>query len=323
MKTFLKLSLTNLLALLLFAGVQAQDSGIEFFHGSLAEAQQEAAETNKLIFVDAYATWCGPCIRMAKHYFTDDAVGAFYNKNFINLKMDMEKGEGPALSSAWSIEAYPTLLFLDSEGKIVRKEVGMKGVDELLVMGKRVLAASGTDGSAEAPPVDMEPDSETAALDQAVEDLRIAIESGEREAFDQAVADLLASEHEERYFIYIEAQVYWEEIHGSVPEFMPELVRFIEEDAPQDPRLLLISAAYLDEYATNDKLIVLARNWTAEVLEELPYFYTYEFYASLQKRLGEMESAVEAQKTAIRLAEEEGEDVAELEAELKVMKAAL
>ncbi len=54
----------------------------------LAQAKKE----NKMIFLDAYATWCGPCKQMDSEVYTNSAVANFYNANFINVKYDMEKG---------------------------------------------------------------------------------------------------------------------------------------------------------------------------------------------------------------------------------------
>ena len=49
---------------------------------------------NELIFMDAYAIWCDPCKKMAKNVFKQKKVGQFFNQNFINVKMDMEKDIG-------------------------------------------------------------------------------------------------------------------------------------------------------------------------------------------------------------------------------------
>ena len=129
---------------ILFAGtLDAQ--GIEFFHGSWEEALQKAYEEEKVIFVDAYATWCGPCKTMAKYSFTDEAVGEFYNEHFINIKLDMEKEEGLSWRQTYPVTAYPTLYYIDAEGEVVLRSVGSKKPADLLEMGEK--AAKGYDSS--------------------------------------------------------------------------------------------------------------------------------------------------------------------------------
>jgi thioredoxin-related protein len=113
--------------------------GIEFFHGSFEEAIELAKKEHKIIFMDAYATWCGPCKRMARDVFTKKEVGDFFNKHFINLKMDMEKGEGPKLASKYKVSAYPTLLFIDEEGEVVNLSKGALPPDRFIALGKASL----------------------------------------------------------------------------------------------------------------------------------------------------------------------------------------
>jgi len=129
--TFLTLSL--LTSLRLFS------QGIEFFHGTWAEAQEKAKSEEKLIFVDAFASWCGPCKRMAASVFPQEKVGSFFNANFINLKIDMEKPENAEFAGKYPVSAYPTLLFIDANGKIVQKAVGAKDADQLLEFAQKVL----------------------------------------------------------------------------------------------------------------------------------------------------------------------------------------
>ena len=80
------------------AGSAQVEEGIKFFEGTWEEALTLAKKEHKIIFVDAYTTWCGPCKQMAKDVFTQKEVGDFYNKSFINVKLDMEKGEGIGFS---------------------------------------------------------------------------------------------------------------------------------------------------------------------------------------------------------------------------------
>ena len=83
-----KILLVIFICLAAFAYAQ---EGIQFFGGNWEEAIETAKKEHKLIFVDAYAEWCGPCKRMAKEVFTQKELGDFFNKYFINVKMDMEK----------------------------------------------------------------------------------------------------------------------------------------------------------------------------------------------------------------------------------------
>ncbi|MCC6726025.1 MAG: thioredoxin family protein [Saprospiraceae bacterium] len=121
-----------LLAFSLILGSNSFAQGIQFSHGTWKELKAMAAKENKLIFMDAYAEWCGPCKKMAKDVFTQKEVGEYFNAKFINVKMDMEKGEGIGLSNEFGIQAYPTLLFINSDGKVVHRAVGYHTSDLLI-----------------------------------------------------------------------------------------------------------------------------------------------------------------------------------------------
>ena len=100
------------------------DSGIQFEHATWQEILLKAKNENKLIFIDAYTTWCGPCKMMAKNVFTDTDVGSLFNQNFVNVKLDMEKEPGLSLKSKLNVTAYPTLIFIDANENIEHKAVG-------------------------------------------------------------------------------------------------------------------------------------------------------------------------------------------------------
>ena len=117
----------------------AADAGIQFKNISFEQALKEAKASNKLIFMDAYAEWCGPCKYMTANVFTEQEVGAFYNKNFINLKVDMEKGEGPALAAKYQVRAYPTLFFIDGDGKVVKKVLGAQTTQKMIQIGNELV----------------------------------------------------------------------------------------------------------------------------------------------------------------------------------------
>lgn len=116
--------------------------GINFFHGTWEEAKAKAASENKPIFVDVYTTWCGPCKMMSRYTFTDDKVAEYYNKNFICVKADAERGEGVTLARKYKVRAYPTLLYTDKEGKILLKTEGARSADAFVKLGEKVMVKS-------------------------------------------------------------------------------------------------------------------------------------------------------------------------------------
>ncbi|WP_107038626.1 thioredoxin family protein [Brumimicrobium mesophilum] len=108
------------------------EPGINFETLSFEEALQKAKKENKLIFLDAYAVWCGPCKMMDRTTFKDEKVGEVFNENFINLKIDMEKGEGPAVARKYQVRAYPTMMLINGEGKVEKRILGAMNGEKLL-----------------------------------------------------------------------------------------------------------------------------------------------------------------------------------------------
>lgn len=114
-----------------------KEGGIVFFNGNWKQALNKAKAEKKIIFLDAYASWCGPCKVMARKTFRNSDVAKFYNKNFINIAMDMEKGEGPTLARRYPLNAYPTLMFINAKGELVAKAVGYYKAEAFLELGKK------------------------------------------------------------------------------------------------------------------------------------------------------------------------------------------
>lgn len=127
------------LSFVFVALLQIPAQGIEFFHGSWEEALEKAQQEDKPIFVDAYASWCGPCKRMAAQVFPQAAVGEVFNANFISLKLDMEKPEAASFRANHPVRAYPTLFFLDPEGNTVHTVVGGQQAKGLINQAREAL----------------------------------------------------------------------------------------------------------------------------------------------------------------------------------------
>jgi len=120
--------------------VPGKEQGIQFIEADWKKALAEAKKQSKLIFLDAYASWCGPCKLLKKKTFPDKAAGEFFNKHFINVAIDMEKGDGLALSQNFRVIACPTLIIADAEGNIVSYTQGYVKPKQLIDFGKHGLS---------------------------------------------------------------------------------------------------------------------------------------------------------------------------------------
>lgn len=143
MKAFQSIVVITIAALFIQATPikESERTGIQFFDGTWEEALQTAEAENKLIFLDAYASWCGPCKLMKRNVFSNAAVKEYFDDHFISMAVDMEKGMGRQLAQRYRVTAYPTLFFLDAEGNVVKKAVGYHNVQQFLALAKSVEGA--------------------------------------------------------------------------------------------------------------------------------------------------------------------------------------
>lgn len=128
-----------LLFFLPFTSFADDRKGIKFTEGSWADIKSIAKNQNKLIFIDIYTTWCGPCKIMAEKVFTDTQVGDKFNEVFINYKIDAEKGEGIELAKNYAITAYPTYLFVNAGGELVYRTLGAMPAEKFMIEADKAL----------------------------------------------------------------------------------------------------------------------------------------------------------------------------------------
>ena len=88
------------------------------------EALAAAKTEKKLVFIDFYTSWCGPCKMMMNNVFPMKNVGDYLNAKFVCIKIDAEKGEGPELAKRYQVKAYPTFIAITPDEKILMTKVG-------------------------------------------------------------------------------------------------------------------------------------------------------------------------------------------------------
>ena len=135
MMNFYKITLALLLCCIV--GQHAHAQGIKFETETYEKTRIAARENKKIIFIDCYTQWCGPCKKLAKTVFTDPQIGDYFNQNFLNLKIDMESNEGETLKKKFKVFAYPTLLWVNHKGEVLHRYTGYCDRDKLLKLANK------------------------------------------------------------------------------------------------------------------------------------------------------------------------------------------
>ena len=106
--------------------------GVNFEHLTFEEVLAKAKSSNKLVFIDCYTSWCGPCKKLAAEIFPQKIVGDYINERFISVKYDVEKEEYKFIAKQFEVRAYPTLLIVSADGKLIDKVLGYQPAEKLI-----------------------------------------------------------------------------------------------------------------------------------------------------------------------------------------------
>lgn len=130
---------TLVFGLLLLAKQSIAQSEINFFKGSWDDALAKARTENKLIFLNMSKSGCWDCTMMSMEVFKSPEVGDFFNKTYVNVKLDVEHYQASSLAKRFGIKEYPALLFIDNRGNLLHQEIGRKTIEEMLAIGRNAL----------------------------------------------------------------------------------------------------------------------------------------------------------------------------------------
>jgi thioredoxin len=112
---------------------KTQDQQINLqWNTDLNSALKIAKKSNKLVFVDFYADWCGYCKQLDEDTFTDPNVQERFSQGYIIVKVNTDKN--PDLASQYKVFGLPTLVIIDSNGNEIKRQEGFVDPDELLNM---------------------------------------------------------------------------------------------------------------------------------------------------------------------------------------------
>ncbi len=122
----------------LATGLAAAQSGeqpaekIHFIQNDIEAAKAEAAVSKRGILAKFGAHWCLPCRMMDESVWPNPDLVSAVSKDWVALAVDVEDFDGFAAKEQFSVHALPTILLLDSEGRVLFKKEGSCGAGELL-----------------------------------------------------------------------------------------------------------------------------------------------------------------------------------------------
>ena len=118
--------------LALTPGAFSQVNFIEVVTAADMEAAQKKADDGMLmLFVDVYASWCGPCKMMDAQVYPDEALSAYMNKHFVSIRMDGETDFGRKFAAEQQLQGYPSMYIFSDNGSRISSVVGFKPASEL------------------------------------------------------------------------------------------------------------------------------------------------------------------------------------------------
>ena len=152
------------LCFIVFAAFQlnAQEEGHVNWK-SVEEAQTASKKDGKPILIDAYTVWCGPCKMLTKLTFKDSTVAAYLNENFHAVKFNAEgnaeikfngvtyknpnykpenkykRNAQHEMAQKLEVNAYPTILFIDSKGEVIKTELGFRSPDQMMAVLEKLV----------------------------------------------------------------------------------------------------------------------------------------------------------------------------------------
>ncbi|TDX01850.1 thioredoxin-like protein [Dinghuibacter silviterrae] len=129
------------------------ERGVQFEQGLTWEQVKEKARAeHKYIFLDCFATWCGPCKAMDRDVYPDPEVGRILNRKFISVRVQMDKTnyddefikqwytDAETIQSDYTITAFPSFIFFSPEGIPLHKGVGYRNSEQFVELVNEVFA---------------------------------------------------------------------------------------------------------------------------------------------------------------------------------------
>lgn len=134
----------RLLLLLIFGlALTMAEAQVKWVEGSTDQVRELAVKAEKLVFIDLYADWCGPCRMMEERVFKREEVGDYFDRHFVAAKYNVDRPTGRALMQRYGRGSIPFYLILNTEGELLGTILGAYPTEEFLQHLERIVKREG------------------------------------------------------------------------------------------------------------------------------------------------------------------------------------
>lgn len=240
-------SLLQLLLVLMTSTLIANPSSkVDFIEGSLGLAIQKAGNEGKLLFVEFGAQWCMPCRFMEQNTFKDRDVATYMNDNYVPVKIDIDDFDGYAYKQKYHVEALPTFLIFNSEGKVIDRYEQSMAPSNLM----SILKMHNHDGNRRQISTDLSPYEIASQLHEA-QKTRLNVSPYDASKVDQEVESATATESE---------------VTPPIVETINETAPVVEQRFDETP---IMEETVAEDHPSNQSPIEMSNEelWVEEVYE--------------------------------------------------------
>lgn len=139
------LAASVILIALIFKSFDSHTQQLPGFYKTYVEALAASEKENIPLMIDFYTSWCKPCKKLDKEVYGHSDFTP-YTKSMACVKVNFETEEGKKIGEKYNVKSFPTVVFLDSEGKEIERITSYFAKDRYMSDVTRIIEGKNTVG---------------------------------------------------------------------------------------------------------------------------------------------------------------------------------